>query len=295
MTDEAAAPRLVVVCSGARAEEKSIIAHAERLGAVVTCAVDADLLVGDETQIPRSARVVIRSASYFRGCLIASWLQHRGHWLLNRFDWLSLFGVKSRTDDWLRSHGLPAIPSRICLGGDSVESICEQLAFPLIVKPDIGGFGRRVHLLRDPLELRQACENIFELAPSHLRYAYVQQYCEAELDLRVIVLDGAVLAVMDRRKSDGPSVARNIARGGEGVAHTPGPAEAAVIDRLARVMPPGFYGADLLVSRDGEVHICEINAVCRFAEITRVTGVDIAAAVAAAALGQPRAVEVACA
>jgi RimK family alpha-L-glutamate ligase len=276
---------LSIVSSGVLAEEKAIMLSARKLGITVNSFMDSDLLIGSFDQIPNGKSVVlVRSSSYFRCCAILSWLESRKHRLLNSFDAVSLFGVKSRTDSWLRRQNLPAIPSLISLGDSSLEATWRHLGFPLVVKPDIGGFGRRVHLARDELELRQISESIFSLAPSYQRYVYAQRYCDIKHDLRVFILDGKVLALIERINDRQISISKNVAQGGIGIRHTLSNAEEELVTRMARVLPPGYFGVDILVTRDEECFVCEVNASCKFSETAKVSGVDIAAEIVKAAI-----------
>lgn len=276
---------LHVVSSGVLAEEKAILASARKLGVTAISILDSDLLIGSSDQIPDDGSVVlVRTSSYFRGCAISSWLEGRKHCLLNSFDALSLFGVKSRTDGWLRRNDLPAIPSLVSLGNSSIDAASKHLGFPLVVKPDIGGFGKRVHLARDELELRQISESIFELAPSYQRYVYAQKYCDIKHDLRVFILDGRVLAVIERVNDKKTSISKNVAQGGIGICHALNSAEEALVAKVTQALPPGYFGVDILVTRNGECFVCEVNASCKFSETAKVTGVDIATKIVEAAI-----------
>jgi [lysine-biosynthesis-protein LysW]---L-2-aminoadipate ligase len=278
-----------IVSSGVLAEEKAILATARKLGVTATAILDSDLLIGASDQIPDDGSVVIvRTSSYFRGCAITSWLEGRKHPLLNSFEALALFGVKSRTDGWLHKNGLPAIPSLVCLGNSSIEAAWKHLGFPMVVKPDIGGFGKRVHLARDELELRQISESIFELAPSYQRYVYAQKYCDIKHDLRVFILDGKVLAVIERVNDKTISISKNVAQGGSGICHALDKTEEELVEKVAQALPPGYFGVDILVTRNGECFVCEINAACKFSETAKVTGVDIASKIVEAAIERMR-------
>lgn len=280
---------LHIVSSGVLAEEKAILACARDRGLTAVSTLDSDLLIGASDQIPEDGSVVIvRSSSYFRGCAISSWLEGRGHRLLNSFDAISLFGVKSRTDGWLRRNDLPAIPSLVCLGNSSIEAAADHLGYPLVVKPDIGGFGKRVHLARDELELRQISESIFELAPSYQRYVYAQRYCDIRHDLRVFILDQEVVAVIERVNERKASISKNVAQGGSGIHHDLSSTEEALVRKLTQALPKGYFGVDILVTKDGECYVCEVNAACKFSETAKVAKTDIASRIVSAAIERMR-------
>ncbi len=274
-------PDLYVLSSGILPEERLLLASADALGVRAQHIVDTDVLVGSNGTLTQGVPVLLRTPSYFRSCVLASWLEQRGHRAVNSLEAVSRFGIKSRTDDWLQVHNLPSIPTCVCFGPHQLAAAAEQLGFPMVVKPDIGGFGTRVHLVRDETELRQISEYVFGLAPTHIKYLYLQKYLQVSHDLRVFVVDGAVAAVMDRVNDGG--LAKNVAQGATGECYTLQPPERSVVEELCRVMPPGYFGVDLLVTSDGPV-ICEANATCKFSELIRVTKVDVAQAMVTSCL-----------
>lgn len=272
MTSESL-PDLYVISSGIRFEERLLLSAASNQGAQVQHIVDTNLLVGDGRLIRGNAPVLLRTPSYFRSCVIASWLEARGHRVANDLAAVSRFGIKSRTDDWLKGKGIPTIPFRICLDSSQLPEAARQLGFPLVVKPDIGGFGTRVHLVRDEPELRQLSEYILSFSPTHIRYVLAQKYCHVLHDLRVLIVDGKLVAVMDRVHEN--ALVKNVAEGGHGREYALQPPELGVVDALCACLPVGYFGLDVFVTPEGPV-VCEVNATCRFSELTKVSGIDIA-------------------
>ncbi len=272
---EARDARLCVISSGIRAEEKSLLQAAEARGVdAVHVHVDAVAAGGTASGLSGGAHILIRTASYFQACHVAAWCEHMGFRVTNSHAALARFGMKSRTDYWMRERGLPAIPSRLYLGATALADVEEQLGFPVVAKPDIGGFGRRVHLLRDMRELQQLAETVFALAAAHHQQIYVQRYIQVRRDVRVLVVFGQIAAAMERI-NDG-HLSKNVAQGAIAKSIALSGGLEAGMRRLLPAIGDGIYGVDLLEDCNGEVHVCEVNAVCRFAALASVSELDVA-------------------
>lgn len=275
--------RVVVVADDVLWEERRLVATARSLG------LDADVmslaecaLMGDDGDAAgdddRRTVYLIRSAGYHDAVASCTALEARGRWCVNRRSVLDMCGRKHVTDSWLRRHGYAVPASALILRPASAEVVGRALGFPLVVKPPIGGFGNGTHLVRDMDHLASLTEYVFRSGPLYNRTLFAQAFVDVACELRVLVANEAIVGAMERRTgdADGPFIAKNVARGGVGTA-TELPAPVVELSRsLARLLGAAYVGIDLLVSRDGTVFVCELNAVPRFRELDHVVGGGVA-------------------
>jgi glutathione synthase/RimK-type ligase-like ATP-grasp enzyme len=103
---------------------------------------------------------------------------------------------KSRQLGLLAQLELPAPASRVLNATSRIAAAADQLEFPLILKPNVGGSGARMRRFQTPAELDDACasgelEDLFEIDGT----ALVQEYHPPRDSsiVRVEVLDGEFL------------------------------------------------------------------------------------------------------
>jgi len=271
-----------VVASVVRAEEKALVKACASQG------IPADILLTDELVLtprrayPANAIFLMRTPSYFAGTQVSWVLENLGYAVLNPHWQISLFGQKVTTDHWLARAGIPIIPSAVLFGDAQLRTAAQRLGYPLIIKPNIGGFGNLVHTVESDRELSQACAYLKAFAPSHHQTIFLQRKLDVQRNLRVNLLGGQVLTVIERFGVDEGPV--NVSRGAVGEPYNLAEPEAALMARLGELLPHGFLGVDVLVTREGQPFICDVNPACGFWESVRVTEVDIAAEVVRNAL-----------
>jgi ribosomal protein S6--L-glutamate ligase len=192
---------------------------------------------------------------------------------------------KWATGETLARAGIPQ-PLTFFVGGSPLAQrarrhIAAELGFPLVVKGRLGTLGAEVRLAHDEDELEQ----IVEALHVHIDDGVLLQEFFAEAgarDFRIIVLEGEVIAVK----------ARWSGRDDEFRAAMPGyvatigeitDEEAELSLAAARAVGLDLAGIDLMRTRHGP-RVIEVNGHPFLATTERVTGVDIAGAVADALL-----------
>lgn len=296
--ERAGAVGAVLVAGSVGWEEKQLLKAAERMGAELRLVgVEALCLPSPKTSPPvvtptpvagalrEGATVLLRCSSYFTSVEASTGLEALGCRVINTAHHLALFGRKTATDAWLAANDVPVVPSCVLFSLDAIEALEARFPYPIVIKPIVGGFGRRVQLLESRRELEHAWEYLSDFAPAYHRFLYVQQRIRVRRDVRVTMLDGAVLSSIERRNET--AFAKNVAQGGEARPHALEPSEEALVRTLSRLLPTGFFGLDLLVDADGSVFVCEVNATCGFRGAATATGVDVAGALLQSAL-RPR-------
>ncbi len=143
---------------------------------------------------------------------------------------------------------------------------------PLIVKLLEGTQGRGVVLA----ETRKAAESVINAFKSLNANLLVQQFiAEAEgKDLRLFVVDGKVVAAMQREAAPGEFRA-NMHRGGTATSIKPTPDERKLAVRAVRAMGLHVAGVDIIRSKNGPL-LLEINSSPGLQGIEDATGKDIA-------------------
>lgn len=239
--------------------------------------IDIDSLDGFFAPVAGSASVVMLAA--------IRQLEAMGLPTLNPTDARFLARDKWATAEAFARAGIPQ-PLTFLVGGSALarparQRVAAELGFPLVVKGRLGTLGAEVRLARDEDELEQ----IVEALHVHIDDGVLLQEFFAEAgarDFRVIVLEGEVIAVK----------ARWSGREDEFRAAMPGyvatigeitDEEATLSAAAARAVGLDLAGIDLMRTRHGP-RVIEINGNPFLATTERVTGVDIAGAVADALL-----------
>lgn len=167
--------------------------------------------------------------------------------------------------------GLPVPETVVCENSEAALAAFEQLGGDVVVKPVFGAEGRGILRLTDPdLALRtfRTLERIDALL-------YLQKFIQHEgFDLRVMVLDGRVLAAMRRRSPH--DFRTNVSRQAqaEPVDITEQEREWAL--RASSAVGTRIAGVDILYDRSGAGYVIEVNGVPGWRALARVTACDVA-------------------
>lgn len=149
----------------------------------------------------------------------------------------------------------------------------EKLSYPMVFKENHGSLGKQVQLIRDRKELSDTYSKYKKIP--HLYEKFLKEH--QGHDYRLIIVDGKVIAVMERvNEKDFRS---NIALGGKGhdvTGNVPISFEKMAVD-AARALRLDYAGVDLAMDQDGNPLFLEANGNAFFTEIEKVTGRNIAA------------------
>lgn len=143
---------------------------------------------------------------------------------------------------------------------------------PVVLKLPQGTQGVGVMLA----ETREAVESMLETLWNLGQHVLVQEFVREARgrDLRVVVLDGKVLAAI-RREASGGEFRANLHRGGSGVAIVLPRSYAAQAVRAAGLTGLRLAGVDLLETARGPM-VLEINSSPGLEGVERATGLDVA-------------------
>lgn len=271
-------PTVVVVHDRVRPEETMLFAALERAGA------DVERIYAPHWRWEAGARrsegevVLLRTLSHARTLAIARALEAEGADVVNRARVIETCGDKAATSAALAAAGVPQPRTFLAFSAETVIEACEELGWPVVVKPVVGSWGRMVARCRDVDAIEALLEHKQVLGgPAHQLF-YVQEHIDKPgRDLRAFVVGGRVVAAIAREGDDWRT---NTAKGAvvRGVPVTPELERIALA--AAQAVGGGVLAVDLLESARGLL-VGEVNHGLEFRNSVQPTGVDIPAEIAA--------------
>ncbi|MFO1019060.1 MAG: RimK family alpha-L-glutamate ligase [Hyphomonadaceae bacterium] len=154
-----------------------------------------------------------------------------------------------------------------------VDLVERELGFPVVVKKLRGTRGAGVVLCNSRGDFDDLA-NLLDGATAASDFLF-QQYIKVShgRDVRVLVIDGKVVAAMERQSTDG-GFKSNISLGGSAKAFTPPPEMAALAVKVAHELKLDIAGIDILFDKDG-YKICEANSAPGFQGLERACEIDV--------------------
>ncbi len=169
--------------------------------------------------------------------------------------------------------GLPVPATVACESVEQAMLAFEQLGRDIVVKPLFGAEGRGIVRLTD----EETAFRVFKSLRMTDAVLYLQQFVQhAGFDVRVLTLDGKVLASM-KRQSD-LDFRTNVTQQGSAVPYEANEEERDLAIRAAGATGTRIAGVDILRDHEGRAVVLEVNAVPGWKALARVSGVDVAAA-----------------
>ena len=156
-----------------------------------------------------------------------------------------------------------------------IERVMQEIDFPLVAKKSFGSLGKSVYLINNEQELiKWDTQNRFE-------QRLYQEFIKSSFgfDYRLIVIGGKFLTGMKRVNTNG-DFRSNIALGGQGEKVDIPQSYIDVAERCASALGLDYCGVDLLMGKEGEPILCEVNSNAFMAGIEKITGVNVAGAFA---------------
>lgn len=216
--------------------------------------------------------VLHRGLSHHHALPVIHLFEHAGVRCINSSDVIATCGSKIATSLALDRHGVPQPEVRVALGAEAALEAIEAMGYPVVIKPDVGSWGRLVTRLND----RDAAEAILEhrsvLGSSQHTVTYLQEYiAKPGRDIRAFVVGDQCVAAIYRASDHWIT---NTARGGtvSGCPITDDLAE--ISTAAARAVGGGVVAVDLLESDRGLL-VCEVNHTMEFKNSIEPTGIDI--------------------
>ncbi len=186
---------------------------------------------------------------------------------------------KLRTLQLLTGNHIPVPRTLVVRRFEYLDTAIKRIGgFPIIIKTPFGSLGKGVAIV----ESRRALHSAFDmlLTSSDFNSLLIQEYvAESEgKDVRVFIVDGKIVAAMDR-DAQGKDFRSNIALGGVGTPATLSKKEKEISLAAAEALKLKVAGVDLLRAKDGPV-VMEVNCNPGLEGITEATHVDVAKLIA---------------
>ena len=263
-------------------EEKAILAAARERGARAEWLNDGELCCGSREDLPAAGAYLIRSRSFVRGPLIAETIAgDSDRRVINPASVIGTCSNKVTTLATLRQVGLPTVPYRLVLTRADLATALDVLGCPLVLKPVYGGLGRRVMLVRERAVADSMYDYVEHYGQNFDRALIAQPYLEGASDVRVLAIDGAAVAAMERIATGDWRANVEL-----GAAAEPIEIDAAIGAMTAEVgerIGARIFGLDLF-RHEGALTIGEVNHSPLFRGIVDATGIDVAGRIADHAL-----------
>ena len=206
-------------------------------------------------------------------------LEQAGYKVFNNSNFLKLCDDKMLTHIALANHGIrmpKTIASPLIYKNEIneenykfLDSIAQELGYPLVIKRVYGSLGEGVYLAHNIEELRKIYRANF------LYPLLFQEYISSSKgrSIRVIVIDGKIIGAIERYNDD--DFRSNFGKSNHSKAIKLDEESIDLINKINDVLHIKYAGIDLLYDKDGPV-LCEINSNAFFEEFERETGINVA-------------------
>ncbi|MEK6207565.1 MAG: lysine biosynthesis protein LysX [Chloroflexota bacterium] len=270
-------PRVGVLLSRVRVEEKLLLAELESRGVETKVIDDRDLVLTVEQRPDLGVDVILERCIQHGTALYAlAVLDAWGVPTVNRYEVAEICGNKLLTTMRLIRDGVPSPRTRVAFTPESALVAIEELGYPVVLKPLIGSWGRLISKVND----REAAEAIVEHKDVLGNYLhsiyYIQEYIQKPgRDIRAFVVGSETIAAIYRASDHWIT---NTARGGQASNCPVTPELNALCVRAARAVGGGVVAVDLLEAPEGLL-VNEVNYTMEFRNSIDTTGVNIPAKV----------------
>jgi len=266
-------PRVGVLLSRVRVEEKLLLEELERRHVPTTIIDDRELVLRLETRPELGVDVVAeRCIQHSRALYALSVLETWGIPTVNTFEVADVCGNKLLTTMRLIRDAVPSPRTRLAFTPESALAAIEELGYPAVLKPLVGSWGRLISRVND----RDAAESILEhkdvLGTYMHSIFYIQEYiAKPGRDIRAFVVGDDCIGAIYRASDHWIT---NTARGGQAANCPVTPALADLSVKAARAVGGGVVAIDLLESDRGLL-VNEVNYTMEFRNSIDTTGVNI--------------------
>jgi [lysine-biosynthesis-protein LysW]--L-2-aminoadipate ligase len=261
--------------SRVRVEEKLLIEELRRRR-IEPVVLDDRVLVFTLEQAPELHVDVVleRAIQHSRALYALKILNQWGVPTVNTFEVADVCGNKFLTTMALLREAVPTPRTRIAFTQESALQACEELGYPVVLKPVVGSWGRLLSKVND----RDAAEALLEHKDVLGTYIhsifYIQEYVpKPERDIRSFVVGDECVCAIYRSSRHWIT---NTAQGGTATKCAVTPEIADLSLRAARAVGGGVVAVDLLESPEGLL-VNEVNYTMEFRNSIDTTGVNIPA------------------
>jgi [lysine-biosynthesis-protein LysW]--L-2-aminoadipate ligase len=269
-------PRIGVLYSRLRVEEKWIFAAFERLGLEYDRLDDRK--VSFDLDRPNHwlqyGAILERSISYANGLSALRIFNGWGIPTVNTAAVAEICGDKLATSTALKKADVPQPRNLVAFSPEAALEAIESIGYPVVIKPLVGSWGRLLAKIND----RDAAEAILEhkdVLGSYLHSVfYIQEYIDKPgRDIRAFVRGTEPVTAMYRRSEHWIT---NTAKGGEGELCPLNPELESILSKAAEAVGGGVLAIDIIEHPERGYLVNEINHTMEFHTLQPLSGIDIA-------------------
>jgi len=249
--------------------------HPEQFDLLVTAEdkesvlIDGKLISLPDFVLPRT---YVIDTGYFALAVIRQ-LERLGVHIYNDSACIEMVADKLHTHQVLIQSDLPTPTTMLAKFPVDVELVEREIGFPVVVKTLLGVNGSGVFLLENKSAFMDLMALIAETSPN-IQLIFQKFIAKSKgRDLRLFVVDGKVVASMERRAAEGGFKA-NYSQGGQVVEFIPDKAAEDLAIKTAEILNIQVAGIDLLFAEDGYT-ICEANTFPGFKGLESCCDVNI--------------------
>lgn len=268
---------LGVLHSTIREEEKLILAAA-RKRRIKTEALDIREEVFNPVFYKANFDLALeRSVSAVKGQYATKFLESLEIPVINSSEVVSVCEDKFFTSLALQKSQVPTPQFALVFGVEQAKEAIKQLGgFPVVLKPNLGSWGRLLAKVNDADSLEAIIEHKDVLGSPFQKVVYIQKYInKPERDIRSFVIDNEAICAIYRNS---PHWITNTARGGV-ASNCPLTEKLKYISQKAsKAVGGGILAIDIFETENG-LSVNEINHTMEFKNSEKPTGVSISGAI----------------
>lgn len=235
---------------------------------------DSVLIDGHSVPLPDFIlpRTYVIDNGYFPLAVLRQ-LERLGVEVFNDSACIEMVADKLHTHQVLVENNLPTPDTMLAKFPVDMDLIADKIGFPVVVKTLLGVNGTGVFLMEDRKHFQDLMDMIQEVTPNVL--LIFQKFIAKShgRDLRLFVVEGEVVAAMERR-ARADSFKANISQGGTGFQIDPDETAKAIAIKTAEVLGIRIAGIDLLYDDNGYT-VCEANTFPGFKGLETYCDVNI--------------------
>jgi len=279
-------PRLGVLVSYLRTEEKLILANARGRGIPVTPLFDKELVLDFSAPTAAASGVEVdvvldRCVAHARAGYAIRAFERWGLPTLNSAESVRLCDDKAENSLALEAAGVPTPKTLLAFTLESALEACERVGYPAVLKPVAGSWGRLLAKVNGPEQAKAVIAQKLELGSVSHGVIYVQEFvAKPDRDIRAYVVGDRVLAASYRSADHWVT---NAARGATSLPCPITPEIEELSLRACRAVKARLAGVDLIETPDG-LKIVEVNSGGEFRGLMGTTDTDIAAEIVSEAI-----------
>lgn len=268
---------LGILHSTIREEEKLILAAAKKRGIEALLVDVREEIFNPEVYKANFDLALERCVSTVKGIYATRFLESLGIPVVNSSSVASVCEDKFLTSVALQKSGVPTPQFALVFSIEQAKEAVEQLGgFPIVLKPNLGSWGRLLAKVNDIDSLEAIIEHKDVLGSPQQKVIYIQKYINKPgRDIRAFVIDNKVICAIYRNSSHWIT---NTARGGMATNCPLTPDLRSISKKASKAVGGGILAIDIFETENG-LSVNEINHTMEFKNSESPTGVCISGAI----------------